>query len=132
MKVAAAHHRRDPLLQNTPRRAGVERVLRQRAVCRTRSFVVRRARKHRSTLPPGLLRTEPDAKRSGLAATICAFVIWGVFPLYLRALAAVTGQILSHRIVWSCVLVFGWIAWRGRLSWCRLRNPRGWRRRRRA
>jgi len=72
--------------------------------------------KHRPTLPPGVLRKEPDAKRSGLAATICAFVIWGVFPLYLRALANVTpAQILSHRIVWCCVLVLGWIVWRGQV-----------------
>src|SRR5262245_14089021 len=82
--------------------------------------------KHRPTLPPEVLKKESDARRSGLAATICAFVIWGVFPLYLRALAAVTpGQILSHRIAWSCVLVFGWIAWRGQLPAVRaaLSNP---------
>jgi chloramphenicol-sensitive protein RarD len=54
---------------------------------------------------------------SGLAAAIGAFVIWGLFPLYLRPLAEVpTLQIMAHRIVWCCLLVFAWLGLRGELG----------------
>lgn len=55
--------------------------------------------------------------RSGLAAAVSAFAIWGLFPLYLKPLAAVpTLQVMGHRIVWCCVLVFAWLAVRGELG----------------
>ena len=48
---------------------------------------------------------------AGLAAAIAAFTIWGVLPLYLRPLQALSAlEIMSHRIVWCCVLVFAWLA----------------------
>ena len=43
-----------------------------------------------------------DSYRSGLAAAVGAYVLWGLFPLYwplLEPAAAV--EILAHRIVWS-------------------------------
>jgi chloramphenicol-sensitive protein RarD len=50
----------------------------------------------------------------GLAAAIAAFAIWGLFPLYLKPLAPVPAlEIMAHRIVWCCLLVFAWLAWRG-------------------
>ena len=53
----------------------------------------------------------------GLSAAIGAFVIWGVFPLYLKPMAGVPAlQIMSHRIVWCCLLVFAWLAWRGEVG----------------
>lgn len=56
-------------------------------------------------------------RRSGLAAAVTAFVMWGLFPLYLRPLAGVpTLQIMAHRIVWCCLLVFAWLALRGELG----------------
>jgi chloramphenicol-sensitive protein RarD len=67
-----------------------------------------------------------DAARSGLAAAVTAFVIWGVFPLYLKQLASVPAlQIMAHRIVWCCLLVFAWLAVRGELGTVRmaLANP---------
>ncbi|HVN43351.1 MAG TPA: EamA family transporter RarD [Steroidobacteraceae bacterium] len=55
--------------------------------------------------------------RAGLVSVLGAFVIWGLLPLYLHALGAVpTLQIMAHRILWSCVLVFGWLALRGGLG----------------
>jgi chloramphenicol-sensitive protein RarD len=66
------------------------------------------------------------AARSGFAAAIGAFVIWGLFPLYLKPLAGVpTLQIMAHRIVWCCLLVFAWLAIRGELGAVRaaLANP---------
>jgi chloramphenicol-sensitive protein RarD len=54
---------------------------------------------------------------AGLAAAISAFTIWGVLPLYLKPLQAVPAlEIIAHRIVWSCLLVFAWLAVRGELG----------------
>jgi chloramphenicol-sensitive protein RarD len=51
-----------------------------------------------------------------LAAAAAAFVIWGLFPLYLLGLASVSPlQITAHRVVWSCVFVLGLLAYRREL-----------------
>ncbi|WP_448662422.1 EamA family transporter RarD [Sphingomonas sp. CJ20] len=51
---------------------------------------------HRTTLP--------DAK--GLLLGICAYVIWGVLPLYFHLLKDVPPlQILAHRVLWSVLLL---------------------------
>jgi chloramphenicol-sensitive protein RarD len=50
------------------------------------------------------MTTEKTASeaRSGVAYGLSAYLIWGFFPLYFKALAGVTPlEILSHRIVWS-------------------------------
>ena len=45
--------------------------------------------------------------RIGLAATLCAYCMWGVFPLYWKALQVIPSwEIICHRIVWSLVLTF--------------------------
>lgn len=55
--------------------------------------------------------------RSGLAAGLSAFLIWGMLPLYLRPLHSIPAtQIIAHRVVWSCVLVFAWLALRGQVG----------------
>lgn len=62
----------------------------------------------------------------GLVAAIGAFTIWGVLPLYMRPLAELSAlEIMAHRIVWSCLLVFAWLAWRGEVGAVRtaLANP---------
>ncbi len=47
----------------------------------------------------------------GYTAAICAFVIWGFFPLYLIGLTRVSAlQITAHRIAWSLVFVIAWLA----------------------
>jgi len=46
---------------------------------------------------------------------IGAFVCWGVFPIYWRFLGHVPStEVVCHRIVWSCVFLFGVAAWTGR------------------
>ena len=58
-----------------------------------------------------------DTYREGLAATLGAFFIWGLFPLYLRPLSVVPPvEIMANRIVWAFVVVFAWLAWRGDLG----------------
>lgn len=62
--------------------------------------------------------------RSGFAGGVVAYLIWGLFPLYWPLLEpAAPLEILSHRIVWSLVLLvailaltvgFGWLAQLGR------------------
>lgn len=57
------------------------------------------------------------ASGSGLAAAAGAFAIWGLFPLYLRALQVVPAlQIVAHRVAWACVFVLAWMALRGELA----------------
>ncbi|SEL50382.1 chloramphenicol-sensitive protein RarD [Pseudoxanthomonas sp. GM95] len=62
----------------------------------------------------------PVLDRRGVAATVGAFVIWGLFPLYWRLLHHVPAlQIIAHRVVWSAVLVVGWLLLRTGFGWLR-------------
>jgi len=66
-------------------------------------------------LPP-LSAEQAAAARRGVLAATAAFVIWGLFPMYLRPLTDVPPlEILAHRIAWCLLFVFGWLAWKGRL-----------------
>jgi chloramphenicol-sensitive protein RarD len=59
----------------------------------------------------------PTGSSLGLAAAVSAFLMWGVLPLYLKPLKALSAlEIMSHRIVWCCLLVFAWLAVRGELG----------------
>lgn len=52
----------------------------------------------------------------GLLATIAAFLIWGLLPLYLHQLHDVPPpQVMTQRLVWCCVFTLGWLAMRGEL-----------------
>jgi chloramphenicol-sensitive protein RarD len=62
----------------------------------------------------------------GLPALLGAFTIWGLLPLYLRELQAVSpGQIMAHRLVWCCLFVLVWLRLRGELHevWRALSQP---------
>lgn len=53
-----------------------------------------------SALPAGGV----SAGRSGILAAFAAYGIWGIFPIYWKALSAVPPlQILGHRILWAAV-----------------------------
>lgn len=55
--------------------------------------------------------------RQGVLFAIAAYTIWGVAPIYFKFLAAVpAAEILSHRIIWSFILVFGLILLTSRLE----------------
>ena len=63
---------------------------------------------------------EAAIDRRGLLAAATAFTIWGVFPAYWHLLKAVPSmQIMAHRVVWSAVLVVGWLLWRQGWDWWR-------------
>ncbi len=68
----------------------------------------------RSTQPsPVSTRTDPR----GLAAAASAFFIWGLLPLYLKALQGVPiVQITAHRLVWGCLFAFVCLQLRGEVS----------------
>ena len=71
--------------------------------------------------------TEARSGARGLAAGIAAFAIWGLFPLYLHPLLNVPPtQVIAHRIVWSCLILLGWMGVRGELGrlTATLTNPR--------
>ncbi|MCU6454289.1 EamA family transporter RarD [Sphingomonas sp. A2-49] len=49
---------------------------------------------------------DPSPSRAGLAYGIGAYTLWGVLPLYLHLLKAVPpAQVLSHRVLWSLLLL---------------------------
>jgi chloramphenicol-sensitive protein RarD len=52
-----------------------------------------------------------------VAATAAAFLIWGLFPLYIAGLSRVSAlQITAHRVAWSCVFVLAVLAVRRQLG----------------
>src|SRR5574337_686421 len=56
----------------------------------------------------------------GPLAAALAYVVWGIFPLYFRSIAAVPAiEIVLHRSWWSMVLVFALLAATRRLAWLR-------------
>ena len=61
---------------------------------------------------------EAANRRTGLIYGTCAYLLWGVLPLYFKALSHVgPGEILGHRIIWSLmfllVLSTLWKRWAG-------------------
>jgi len=57
----------------------------------------------------------------GVIAAGTAFTLWGVFPLYLRLLKQVPSlEILSHRVLWSVVLLMSLLALRRQWDWLAL------------
>jgi len=55
---------------------------------------------------------------SGVVYALMAYVIWGLFPLYFKALEQIPSlQILAHRMVWSLLVVALLLAVLKRWSW---------------
>ena len=53
--------------------------------------------------------------RAGTAAAVAAFLLWGLFPLYWKLLAAVPAlEVVAHRTAWGFVAVAAWVTLRGR------------------
>lgn len=54
----------------------------------------------------------------GLIAAALAYILWGLFPLYIKQLADVGAvEVVVHRSVWSLVFVFVLLAALRRLAW---------------
>lgn len=55
---------------------------------------------------------------AGILSASAAFTLWGVFPLYLRLMKDVPAlEILSHRVLWSVVLLLTILAMRRQWQW---------------
>lgn len=64
---------------------------------------------------------QPKDAAVGLGYGVLAYLIWGFFPVYFKALAGVPAlQVVCHRIVWSVLLLWLIIALRG--SWREVRD----------
>ncbi|AEF53197.1 EamA family transporter RarD [Marinomonas posidonica] len=49
----------------------------------------------------------PASSKSGLMLAFTAFFLWAIAPIYFKEMSFVPAQeILAHRIIWSCILVF--------------------------
>ena len=59
----------------------------------------------------------------GVWASLLAYGLWGLMPLYFRLMAPATAiEVVAHRIVWSLALLLLWLGVRGQLGplWRRL------------
>jgi chloramphenicol-sensitive protein RarD len=64
---------------------------------------------------------------TGIWCALGAFFLWGVLPLYWKALQATpAASIIAHRTVWSLLILWAILAWQGnaRLTLQHLRDPR--------
>ena len=63
----------------------------------------------------------------GLAYAIAAYVMWGVLPVFMKALAHLpAAEIIAHRIIWSLPIAAAVLVWQGRSDdvLAALRQPR--------
>jgi chloramphenicol-sensitive protein RarD len=67
---------------------------------------------------------DAHARRQGVIATLIAFTVWGLAPLYFKAVGSVPPtEIVAHRIIWSLALLTGLLAfWHGFEGLHRLRR----------
>jgi chloramphenicol-sensitive protein RarD len=66
---------------------------------------------------PLSVQATTQLRSQGIAAALGAFVIWGLFPLYLAGLKSVsTLEITAHRIAWSFLFILAFLAVRRELG----------------
>lgn len=52
------------------------------------------------------MTSTPHSSRGGLSAALAAYLLWGLFPLFVKLLQAVPAlEIVAHRVLWSVVLM---------------------------
>lgn len=72
------------------------------------------------------MRPDPSQRQKGLTAALAAYVSWGLFPLFFKALRPVPAfEILAHRVVWSAVFLAVLVVVTGRVGELRGAFPRG-------
>lgn len=55
---------------------------------------------------------------TGLLTAASAYILWGLFPLYFRELAAMPAlEVVLHRSLWSLLFVAALLMWRGGWGW---------------
>jgi chloramphenicol-sensitive protein RarD len=54
----------------------------------------------------------------GVLSAFFAYVLWGLFPIYFKALQGIAPtEVLAHRVLWSLVLLVIALAWRRQWTW---------------
>jgi chloramphenicol-sensitive protein RarD len=66
------------------------------------------------SMPP---HASPTPARSGIVYSIAAYGLWGLFPLYFKALDVTPLEFLLHRVLWSALLLSGVLTAQRRWSW---------------
>lgn len=75
---------------------------------------------HSAPLLPCPVRPAVSERRLGILYSLAAYSIWGLIPLYFRAVRSVSPfEVLSHRIVWSFLLLAGVLALGRNFAWLR-------------
>lgn len=54
-------------------------------------------------------------RRAGISLSVAAYLAWGAFPLYFKALTATPLEVLANRVVWSALFLALVLAARGRM-----------------
>ena len=57
------------------------------------------------------------ARREGLISIVAAYTMWGMFPLYFKALDAPPLEVLMHRVLWSAVFLASLLSVQRRWAW---------------
>jgi chloramphenicol-sensitive protein RarD len=73
------------------------------------------------------LSNDPSPPSRGIAAAIGAFFLWGILPLYWKALSDIPAStIIAHRTLWSLALLWLLLAIQGKAgtTFSQLRRPR--------
>lgn len=68
----------------------------------------------------------PHTDVRGLTGAASAFLVWGLLPIYLKQLQAVSAfTVTAHRLLWGCLFAMIWLALRSELAQVRaaLANP---------
>ncbi len=53
--------------------------------------------------------------RSGFLFALAAYLLWGLLPFYMKALAHVPPpEVIAHRVIWSLPIALGVVLWAGR------------------
>ena len=73
-----------------------------------------RSQPHPATVAVAVAPTpapDPNTVRNGMLAALFAFIVWGLAPLYFRALGSVPPfEIVAHRVLWSALFLAGLLA----------------------
>ncbi len=57
----------------------------------------------------------PDPRARGFAFGLAAYLAWGLFPIYFKAVRSVPPiEVLAHRVVWSAAFLAALVSWQGR------------------
>lgn len=75
----------------------------------------------------GLAPADPSSSLAGIGAAFAAYVLWGILPVFWKALASVDSfEVLCQRVCWSFVMLLPFMFFKGRLGGLALflRGPR--------